>query len=491
MKKIFLIVLISFLALFTPLLRVKSVNAAEYDEKDCPLTVTSTSPSSLVETTGNPNEFYYSDEYYRATGNEYLIKRSFKFSFDTSKIEWSRMSSEYRSDLAFEIPLDWFDWGERTNDITSTPGSDGPTRIEQTNNQNLNLKDGAHIVNLIAYGPKHSDKKTLCTGSFNIVPKIACKVNVTSDSPLNDIDSNWTINVTDIEMQSSSYSNNIYFLVGDVRTPTCDTNCWGYIGVSGSTYKKDIGKITGARLKIGVEVHIVPEIIVSTNHNPTGPLMCANTFNVYPIDKAICEQSPCKTFRGVEEDYHCSDSVCQECSYCRLHPTPTLTPFPTPTDNPILCRDCQANHDCSGLCGTCSFCPTPIPINTTIPLPPNLVPLCDQVDTPGTDFRKRCRACVIDDGGMWTAIGCLPTAGLESFLKDYLFTFGIGLAGGIAFLYFLYGSFLFLTSAGNAETVGQAKEIIISAVSGLIFILLSIFFLKIIGADILRIPGFS
>ena len=92
---------------------------------------------------------------------------------------------------------------------------------------------------------------------------------------------------------------------------------------------------------------------------------------------------------------------------------------------------------------------------------------------------------------MWTAIGCLPVTGLEAFLKDYLFTFGIGIAGGIAFLYFLYGTFLFLTSAGNAEKVAQAKEIIVSALSGLLFIIFSIFLLKIVGADILRIPGFG
>ncbi len=180
-------------------------------------------------------------------------------------------------------------------------------------------------------------------------------------------------------------------------------------------------------------------------------------------------------------------------------PSPTLSPSPvppTPTNPDIcgdpICRPIRGSDPCINPdCKVCSYChpPTPILSNTPIPPLPNLVPLCEQV---GTDFKDKCHACVDPpNGGMWTAIGCLPTTGLEAFLKDYVFTFGIGIAGGIAFLYFLYGVFLFLTSAGNAETVGQAKEIIVSALSGLLFIIFSIFFLQLIGVQILRIPGFG
>jgi len=90
----------------------------------------------------------------------------------------------------------------------------------------------------------------------------------------------------------------------------------------------------------------------------------------------------------------------------------------------------------------------------------------------------------------WTAIGCIPTD-VSAILKDYVFVYGTGLAGGIAFLYFLYGAFLILTSMGSAEKINEGKEIMISAVSGLILIIFSVFLLGIIGVDILRIPGFT
>lgn len=192
-----------------------------------------------------------------------------------------------------------------------------------------------------------------------------------------------------------------------------------------------------------------------------------------------------------------------DCSYyeesCCLAPTPT---------NPDYCysKPCTNDeggdrHDCSvPNCQACNFCRPSAPAiltNTPFPPLPDLVKLCDQLPTssePKQDFQRKCKACVEPPdghGGMWTAIGCLPVGGLEVFLKDYLFVFGIGIAGGIAFLYFLYGTFLFLTSAGNAETVAQAKEIIVSALSGLLFIIFSILLLKIVGGDILRIPGFG
>lgn len=241
--------------------------------------------------------------------------------------------------------------------------------------------------------------------------------------------------------------------------------------------------------------------IISVYSDYDQKLMCSTQFNVAKLGNTpIPINSPSPTPSIIptpstlcSSPYQCVDGGC----------SPPYIPAPTGTVGygrctdrnescclavPLNCGECARNDDCSSSCSTCPHCLVLIPSNTPIPLPPDLTPLCEQV---GTDFQDTCEDCVIGHGGMWTAIGCLPTSGLESFLKDYLFTFGIGIAGGIAFLYFLYGSFLYLTSAGNAETVGQAKEIIISALSGLIFILLSIFFLKIIGADILRIPGFG
>ncbi len=49
----------------------------------------------------------------------------------------------------------------------------------------------------------------------------------------------------------------------------------------------------------------------------------------------------------------------------------------------------------------------------------------------------------------------------------------LGFLGIIAILIMLYGGFVWLTSAGNEEKVGQAKKIITAAIIGLVIIFVS------------------
>ena len=154
--------------------------------------------------------------------------------------------------------------------------------------------------------------------------------------------------------------------------------------------------------------------------------------------------------------------------------------------NPCIYDACQ-------LCPEClpSFPPLPSEPQQPQEPVPSLAPLCEQIDS---QFTEDCRDCIenpdLTKRGIWTAIGCLPT-NFGEFVSNYILKYGIGIAGGIAFLYLLYGIFLIMTSAGNAEAIGQAKEIIVSAISGLILIIFSVFLLKVIGVDILMIPGFG
>jgi hypothetical protein len=100
--------------------------------------------------------------------------------------------------------------------------------------------------------------------------------------------------------------------------------------------------------------------------------------------------------------------------------------------------------------------------------------------------RANCEKCV----GAWTAFGCIETGAGSSFFAKLL-TIGIGIAGGIAFLMILFGGFQILISAGNPEQMNTGKEIISSAIAGLLLIVFSVFLLRLIGYDILRIPGFQ
>lgn len=99
-----------------------------------------------------------------------------------------------------------------------------------------------------------------------------------------------------------------------------------------------------------------------------------------------------------------------------------------------------------------------------------------------------CVSC-FQGGGSWTAIGCIPTSP-AGFIAKFL-SLGIGLAGGVAFLLILFGGFQMMTSAGNPEQINAGKELIGSAIAGLILIIFSIFILRFIGYNVLGIPGFG
>ena len=95
-------------------------------------------------------------------------------------------------------------------------------------------------------------------------------------------------------------------------------------------------------------------------------------------------------------------------------------------------------------------------------------------------------------GEVNTAIGCISTsvdtASGNSFFVSIL-RIAIGLGGGLALLLMLYGVFIVTTSAGIPDKLKEGKEVITSAISGLLFIILSVFLLRLIGVSILGIPG--
>lgn len=91
--------------------------------------------------------------------------------------------------------------------------------------------------------------------------------------------------------------------------------------------------------------------------------------------------------------------------------------------------------------------------------------------------------------GISTAIGCVPTDPQK--LIQGLFRVAIGAGGAVALLLMIGGAFQFITSAGNPEAVKKGSEMFTSAIVGLLIIVMATMLLKIIGVDILSIPGFE
>jgi hypothetical protein len=98
-------------------------------------------------------------------------------------------------------------------------------------------------------------------------------------------------------------------------------------------------------------------------------------------------------------------------------------------------------------------------------------------------------ACDLSAGQVDTAIGCVNVSSGD-FVTNF-FNIGIGIGSMIAFILILFGALQMMTSAGNPEKLNAGKELVTAAITGLLFIIFSIFLLRIIGVNILGIPGFS
>jgi hypothetical protein len=139
------------------------------------------------------------------------------------------------------------------------------------------------------------------------------------------------------------------------------------------------------------------------------------------------------------------------------------------------------------------------------PMPPSPTsmkePACDLCGwcykgiNPSPPTWQACHACIYDatgnetQGSYYTVLGCLSTkpGGFVKSMLSVLFS----IAGGIAFLSVLYGSATILTSQGDPGRLQDGKDMVTSSIIGILLIVFSVFLLRIVGYDILRIPGFG
>jgi hypothetical protein len=307
-------------------------------------------------------------------------------------------------------------------------------------------------------------------------------------SGIGDRNSTWKIQVRDVDFE---------LWAGDGTTnPSCT-----------SDYSIRI-KIEGPEdLEINTDQNgvFIPAGITSFDYDINLSIGGSYTINVYGYDTRFGGSSDviCSTNLKVEKS---GDSTNPTCNLDYYTCTNILTcPKSAPIDGgwcipPLQCCDnkpiaqiCSSptcinggEATCQSICKGCPQCKSFIPTFTPIPPVPDLDPLCDRL--PGI-HAGRCLKCQ-DEGKIYSALGCLPT-NFGQFLQEYIFKYGMGIAGAISFLYLIFGAFQVMTSAGNAEKVAQAKEVIVSSLSGLLLVIFSLLLLKIIGVDILQIPGFK
>lgn len=111
----------------------------------------------------------------------------------------------------------------------------------------------------------------------------------------------------------------------------------------------------------------------------------------------------------------------------------------------------------------------------TTPIPPNP---CPDAPTPGV-----CQS-------INTALGPIDVTNAGAFIKT-IFALLLSLSGGIALILIIISGYRIMMAQGDPEKVKGAREMLTSAIIGLLFMIFSVSILQILGVDILHIPGFK
>ena len=88
-----------------------------------------------------------------------------------------------------------------------------------------------------------------------------------------------------------------------------------------------------------------------------------------------------------------------------------------------------------------------------------------------------------------TDLGCIPNDPVGFVAKFY--GIGLGLIGGIAVLFIIYGGYIILSSQGNPQELNRGKSYIMYAIIGLLLAVFGFVFIQIIAVNVLHIPGFG
>lgn len=87
-----------------------------------------------------------------------------------------------------------------------------------------------------------------------------------------------------------------------------------------------------------------------------------------------------------------------------------------------------------------------------------------------------------------TDLGCVPNDPMGFVTKFY--GFGLGIIGGVAVLFTIYGGYIILTSQGDPVQLNKGKSYILYAIIGLLLVVFGYVFVQVVAVDILHIPGF-
>jgi hypothetical protein len=174
-----------------------------------------------------------------------------------------------------------------------------------------------------------------------------------------------------------------------------------------------------------------------------------------------CDKPPGQSGGGGNNGFHCQkpDGTPGDQQFCNdartaCMPDPQSTNANTPG---VLCNSGHAGRQ----------------YPTLVPPPP---PPCVQFDAQG-----KCQE-------VSTALGNLKTD--PSGFITTVFGILLSVSGGIALLLIIRAGYWLMTSGGQPEKINNARDQLIAAIVGLIFLIFSLVMLQVIGVEILKAPCF-
>lgn len=180
----------------------------------------------------------------------------------------------------------------------------------------------------------------------------------------------------------------------------------------------------------------------------------------------------------------------QSCvDYLAGHPQNPNTPGGTTITNKYSISGDQCVPDATGDYATIDDCKNAIPKQPTpTPTPPQ--PPCNEPEDIVTTGTNSGDIKFTNCYGVATGLGIDIYTDPTLFVKS-VFEILLSVSGGIAIFLVIRSGYQMMTSSGDPERIKNAKEILSSAIIGLLFIIFSLVILEVIGVDILQIPGLN
>lgn len=120
------------------------------------------------------------------------------------------------------------------------------------------------------------------------------------------------------------------------------------------------------------------------------------------------------------------------------------------------------------------------------------VPLCKSIPAGSMCGSKNCQEECIkceNDQKIWTGIGCIRP-NISGIVESLFNTFS-GIMGALVFFCLVSNGMRIMASRGNPETLKKSQEAMTACLVGFVVLVLSVLFLKIVGVNILQLPGWT